>query len=52
MSHDMPTIVADYQVVQDMNARPEYLGQNPDILHKQDSLPKGYGKTLKSVLFT
>ena len=51
MSHDMPNIVVDDHVMQVMNASPEYLGQNPEsvlhILRKQDSLRKGYKKTLE-----
>ena len=56
MSHDTPSIVADNRVAQVMKASPEYLGQNREsvlhILRKEDSLCKGYGKTLESVLLT
>ena len=56
MSNDTPKIVADNHVVQVMNASQEYLGHNPEsvlhILGNQDSLRKGYGKTLENVLLT
>ena len=43
--------------IQVIKASPEYLGHNPDsvcsiFLLKQDSLRKGYGKILRSVLLT